>query len=45
MKNNCDHCGDPNADWCINPYRQDIDNIEIHEWICSSCFDSLCGDI
>ncbi len=41
----CQHCGNEDADWCINPYDQDMYGTENYEWICSSCYNSFLGDI
>ena len=29
----------------INPYTEDIEGIQIWEWLCHECYGSLCMDI
>lgn len=41
----CEHCGNEEGSWCINPYHEDIDGIEVWEFICSDCYNALLGDI
>jgi hypothetical protein len=41
----CEHCGAEEASYVINPYDQDVNNIEVWQWICDDCYEAFCGDI
>ena len=39
----CQHCNKQEGNWMVNPYYQDIDGVEIMEYICDSCYENLIG--
>ena len=51
MKDNpyltCEHCEENGEDVevRVNPYTQDIHNEISYEFICDTCYDTMCDDI
>lgn len=41
----CERCGSPNGVYCIDPYQDDVNNVEILVCLCDDCYDDLAGDI
>ncbi len=43
----CEICHNHKEDveFCLNPYDEDVNNEEIWQHICSSCYDTLVDDI
>ena len=40
----CELCGEP-ADYVVDPYDEDINNITVYRWLCPDCLSSIAGDI
>lgn len=40
----CDCCGEPAA-YVVDPYQEEMYGYRSKRWLCSSCYDSLLGDI
>lgn len=41
----CERCGDPTADYVVNPYLYDMYGEESYIWICDRCYKDIAGDI
>lgn len=41
----CEICGDPNADYVVDPYDEDIHGITNMRYLCGDCYYELCMDI
>ena len=41
----CQHCGEQEGDYCINPFLSDVHNVQEWEYICSSCYSQLVYEI
>jgi len=46
-RHRCDCCRELKDDVIktIDPYQQDVDNIEIETWLCDQCYQAACDDI
>ena len=41
----CEKCQEPKANYIVNPYQLEINNKEIHEYLCDDCYNELLSEI
>lgn len=41
----CQHCGEQEGKYCINPYKEEIGGVEEWEYICDDCYGEMVADI
>lgn len=41
----CSCCGSEHAEYVIDPFDYEINNQRNYRWLCTDCYNSICGDI
>ena len=41
----CEMCGSEDAELLVDPFEEDMNGIIVMRWLCSSCYNSIAGDI
>jgi hypothetical protein len=41
----CEICNSKEGEYTLNPFDLEINGMEIWQYICTDCYNDLCGDI